>query len=160
MVSFWCRKLLLTEGVGFLMKVFHLFPPIDQVQGTQRAQQLRDEAVFVCTTIIDELLDSLPDAALNQEAAESSTQPIKAGDLQGVEPEGRDLQGVEPEGEDLQGVEEDLGRLSVETREVSDEERMADKKIRLRIYSGLLNLACAMVGVVLWVWPNTAHTSF
>lgn len=138
LLCFVSRKSLLTEGLKFLMDVYHLFPPIDEVRGRERAEQLRRQAVEVSTSIIEELLSSLPLGVLEME-----------GDISGGNSLVEDLSDIAAHHlATNQGVETVEGVESVEqeVEPVTDEERLADREIRLSIYLGLLNLACAMVG--------------
>ena len=154
------RKSLLTEGLKFLMNVFHLFPPIDQVKAAERVEKLHTQAVFVSAAIMEELLESLP---LDERPREGDFSG-KMEDGEGEEEEEEGEKEEDGEGEEEKEGEEDgkgeqeeqdrgeEGAAHAEEEEkeeegVSEEERMTDRKLRLRIYLGLLNLACAMVGV-------------
>ena len=54
------RKLLLTEGLNFLFKLFRLFPPIDEVVAKRLATRFWEEAVENSCCILEEILSSLP----------------------------------------------------------------------------------------------------
>lgn len=146
---------MLTEGLKFLMNVFHLFPPVDQVKATERAEKLRAQAVLVSTAIVEELFDSLPlgerpkegefsgkvereeeELGKNEEKGEGKEE--KKGEEEQEEVEGGEQETVEKEEEEEGREEEEEG--------VNEEDRVTDRRLRLRIYLGLLNLACAMVG--------------
>lgn len=121
------RKSLLTEGLSFLVKIFRLFPPVDEIRAKESAEKLRAQATAVCSAIMEDLLDALPLRGQVPSTAEGSE-----GGRGGKEDEERGKESLET------ATEGDF-------RLVSEEEREADKEIRHRIYLALLNLACAMV---------------
>ncbi len=54
------RRLLLSEGLRFLVDTFHLFPPVDEVIAHAQAACLRREALEVCSHLLEGLVTSLP----------------------------------------------------------------------------------------------------
>lgn len=116
------------------MDIYHLFPPIDDARAKERAKQLRCQAVQVSTAILEDLLSSLP---LHEEEETHKVEGVDLRSSLDVETTADDYPmevGVEPVTCKEEGVEP-----------VTNEERLADRELRLRIYLGLLNLACAMV---------------
>lgn len=133
------------------MSVFHLFPPIDQVKAVERAERLHSQAVLTSTTIIAELFDSLPleerkgaEEGEKEEEREEGEEGEK--DRDGVEEGGEEDNNEEKEeGEGGEAGEEEGGEKEGEEG-VTEEQRVMDRKLRLRLYLSLLTLACAMVG--------------
>ena len=155
------------------MDVYHLFPPVDEVRGKERAELLHREAVEVCSDVLDQLLRSLP--LCGEDTGEGDGEDTASGGGGEEEREGDEKEEGggssavdQPESSatgDLMVEGEVLGAESAKKAEielpsvtkqwvwpdvegvepVTDEERAADREIRLCIYLALLNLACAMV---------------
>ena len=168
------RKSLLTEGLKFLTKVFHLFPPIDEVHAKENAEKLKAQALEICSGVMEGLFQSLPlegdvssmtvgvtdvktEGGMTVEEGEEVGPEVRPeeGEKFGVGPEvGPEVEPVE-EGREERGMAteegEEFGRVVMASEEekgfglVSDEERETDKEFRLRIFLALLKLACAMV---------------
>ena len=106
------------------------------MRGEERATGLRVQAVKICSAIMEELVHALP---LDE------GEVVSGGDMG---PLGL-VEGEEGEKEEEEGEEEGEGEGEEEEEEVvemvRDEERVEDRKARLRIYIGVLSLACAMV---------------
>ena len=94
------------------------------MRGEERATGLRVQAVKICSAIMEELVHALP---------LDKGEVVSGGDM-------GPLGLVEGEKEEEEGEEE--GEV---VEMVRDEERVEDRKARLRIYIGVLSLACAMV---------------
>lgn len=125
-----------------MMNIFHLFPPIDQVRAKERAEKLRRQALYVSTAIMEQLLLSLPlDDDDDVEEAPSRTDINFGGSPVGNLLEEEEEASAADCATQLEFDEEECVGGEV----VTNEERLADRDIRLQIYLGLLNLACAMV---------------
>ncbi len=158
----------MTEGLRFLTKLFHLFPPIDEIRAKENAEKLRAQATAVCSAIVEDLLASLPlegqerEGEGGEEEREGEEEEEEEGEEE-REGEEEEREGEEEEGEGEEEEEEEEGEeeregeggeeekevletaIEEELEPVSEEDRETDKAIRLRIYLAFLNLACAMV---------------
>ena len=131
-----CRKILLTKGLRFMMEVFHLFPPLDQLAAEAKAFRLRMEALSASQLILEQLLTHVIPAPVNEEQEQqhtTCTDGIGDGDMESGElDEDSDFPSLEPESDWILLV-------------VTDEMREVDKQSRLQVLLKLLQLACVMV---------------
>ena len=125
------------------MDVFHLFPPIDEVNAHSKAASLRVEALDVSSHLLEGLLSSLP---LEREEDE---QPID-GDGS-VREQDTVTDSLSQESVELTATEEN-GEQNVicpsEFVTLTEWEREVDRDARLKILLKLLQLACMMVRAV------------
>ena len=110
------------------MKVFHLFRPIDVVRGEERARRLRVEAVEISTSLLEDLILSLPLGGESLLEEENGNEGGPHASKMVSEASLRELE---------------FGFSQIEL--ASDAEREADKDLRFHILLHLLELACAMV---------------
>lgn len=142
------RKSLLSEGLRFLIDVFHLFPPIDEVKAHSKAASLRTEALDVSSCLLEELLSLLP---LEGEGDDQTVDESR----QGKEDDSVIASHSQEPGEIIaaqKDIEENVVNPSesstTETEgqsALTEWEREVDRDVRLKILLKLLQMACMMV---------------
>lgn len=124
----------MSEGLRFIMDVFHLFLPIDDVKAQEKYASLRTEAVIICSCLLEDLLKELPlesaeslhkDTWLKEDSSVPHYSPQPSMDL----------------------LEEFVGEDSAQKHQstVTDLDKETDRDVRINILLKLLQLACMMV---------------
>lgn len=160
---------MLTEGLKFLMNVFHLFPPIDKVRYVQMGTSCMH---FSTPSIFSVSLSSLPHATRAQAAAERvQLEALKAVQVVMEDLLNSVLEKVQPapdtvgEGESVEKERAEEGEIREQEGQATDEEveqeegglglasdveQEMDKEARLQILLHLFRLACSMVTILKW----------
>ncbi|XP_064383534.1 uncharacterized protein LOC135332129 isoform X2 [Halichondria panicea] len=131
------KRLLLSEGLSFLVNTFHLFPPVDTVIAHAQAAHLRREAVEVCNHLLEELVTALPledEGALEPGSGHSGREMATGSE---------DAEG----GEDQPPVDGGASKEASPSDQplATEAERDTDKTARIQVLLRLIKLACMMV---------------